>query len=180
VTLGEKNDYTFPPIDNSHTMKTILQTITICLPNNQMEFYGMELRPIKPANLSTNKNVSILQNNGDYITWYEDGTITKHVNDGTLKTWYRCPTMAEAIACSYNSNSFEINSRKFFQFHKDGSVMSHWFDAPYYWSAPKYDAEEEVGSVYDSNEDDGNVYDCDVEEEYERYRLDCILNRNYM
>ena len=119
------------------------------MPGSQMEFYGMELRPIKPASLGSLKDATLIQDSGDYITWYEDGTVTKLLADGTLKTWHPCPTLADAIDFS-GVDEYECpDSRKFFQFHRDGSVTSYWYGAPYFWSAPIYQAEEEKGVVVD-------------------------------
>ena len=110
-------------------MITYLQTVEIEMPDSTVIVHSLELCPIAPLG-----SLALKKSDGSEIYWFPDST-KKMASDGTVYTWRKKPTIADALAnrdtCSY------------FQFNSDGAVFVKYSGTTYYWSKPVSDIAEE-------------------------------------
>lgn len=109
-----------------------VQTVEIYQPGAPFPIYGFEACPILPNNKwleSTETAVRKVLSDGTKIVWYPNGNVQMYLPNNMIKVWYRRPTMQEAVRS-------KALGRKFFQFNRDGSMITFLSGAPFYWSAP--------------------------------------------
>lgn len=133
--------------------KTCIQTVVIHMPNSTRKFYGMEHRPIPPSHWTNDYNITITKLDGTIMTWDTDGFVTKTFTDGSEKIWHPKPTINEAVLFQSDHKDCCNEVKTYFQFNPDGSVISYFYSAPYYWSPSIYNMYEEIG--FEGNDDYG-------------------------
>jgi hypothetical protein len=135
-----------------------IQTVEIYQPRAPFPIYGLEVCPILPTDKwaeSTETAVRKVMFDGTKIIWYPNGNVQMYLTNGMIKVWYRRPSMQEAVHA-------KPPGRKFFQFNRDGSMISFMAGAPFYWSAPM-DADAVMGPFESSyhHPTDGWIFDGD-------------------
>ena len=107
-----------------------MQTVEIHHPRAPFCVFGMEVAPVLEFELSSDDTpVRVTRQDGSKVHWYPNGNVQMNMTDGTCKVWYRRPTLQDAV----KSNAA---GRKFFQFNRDGSLISYLAGSPYYWGPP--------------------------------------------
>lgn len=119
-------------------MLTNKQTVDILLDCSNDAYQVMEYKPTPPFDLhdliqETGIPAAIKRDEGIYY-WYPDGEVRVEMENGTIKTFYPKPTLADAVL--YEGKS------AFFEFHTDGSVSALAWNGHYKWSA------DELGFPY--------------------------------
>jgi len=85
----------------------------------------MELCPVKPVDTVGN---TLTGPDGTVTKWCPHG-VEQQTPDGTIKFWWKKPTLKEM---------FESKAQSIYvRFHSDDSVSYRIGGAPYYWSAPQ-------------------------------------------
>ena len=110
-------------------MLTYLQTVDIEMAGSTVGVQSLELCPIAPPGV-----LAMKKSDGSEIYWFPDYT-KKWASDGTVYTWRKKPTIADAVSSRPVGN--------YFQFINDGSVFLKTSESAYYWSKPVSDIVEE-------------------------------------
>ena len=139
---------------------TIMQTVIVEMPSSELEFQTMELRPVLPIGTvrKDSSPICVRKENGNYVTWFYDEnqeTVVEQCIDGTIKTWYSPPSLAEAF-------SSKGGQERYYRFYPCGAVTSKWDGVNYYWSSEDYDTTPVVGHFVDTDvyeNEDGNDYE---------------------
>ena len=123
-------------------VKTRLSTTTIVSPTDEIS-YGYEACPIAPPTVigeigdTLSWAIGVTCADGTRIYWDEE-TVSKHLADGTTISWFKAPTMTEALKHSTGA---------YFRFHQNGLIeRTYGTDKHYYWSE-EVDCLEEEGTV---------------------------------
>lgn len=128
---------------------TYYQTVDIYFPFSSERFTSLENAPIMPSwtfdEYKKGKNISLKRHDGTVIIWKEDHIVAEY--NGTLKFWWKKPSLVEAL------NTFSIKNSIYYQFNKDGSVFTKHDNKTYYWSKEILGNEESASFVtlYDEN-----------------------------
>lgn len=104
-------------------MTTQIQTVQVLFLYSSVEVATMEMLPVCP--IRTDQGPVRIES--EIVTTWIDGQVIQHLGDGTVKTWYPKPTLADAIAYSGG----------YFEFHKNGAVTSRLQGKPWYWGPSK-------------------------------------------
>ena len=135
---------------------TSMQTVLVEMPSSELEFQTMELRPSLPVGIvrEDNSPICVRKENGNYVTWFYESseTVVEQCMDGTIKTWFSPPSLAEVFQDSGHEG-------RYYRFHSDGSVTSRWDGVNYYWSPETYPTIPVVGELVNTGMySDGNDY----------------------
>ena len=109
-------------------MATQMQTVQILFPFSSVEVQAMEEVPVCPVRTDSSP-VRICA--GAVVTvWNLCGVVQRFFGDGTVKTWWPKPTLADVI-CDADLK------KAYFEFHKNGAVTSRSYDSQWYWGPVK-------------------------------------------
>lgn len=111
-------------------MYTCYQTAVVTFPNTLMKFTTLENIPLLPAHINAGEKGIRIETYAYTTTWGKDGVVTRVYKDGVTKTWWRKPTLKDAITLK--------DTGIFIQFHKSGEVTARYNGINYYWSENRF------------------------------------------
>lgn len=105
------------------------QTAVVRMPNTQLVFTTLEAMPLLPYGCVYGEKEYTIETHSYTTTWGKDGVVNRIYKNGMTKTWWRKPTLKDAITLK--------DTGIFIQFHKSGEVTARYNGINYYWSEPR-------------------------------------------